>query len=717
MTDHSDKIPRYYRKSAVPGDSARAQDSARSRVEDSKPDSGNAANDNSRADRPLPADEPSPKKKTGRKNRMRKRRRKFARRVTALALLLALAALIVCLIIRYTPTSKRMSESEYFGELPEGEVAVVLQDSIAGDHALLKDGNLYIDYDTVRDHLNSRFYWDEDNAQMLYTTADSIYEIPVGSADYKIGLEDEHYDREIVLQNAGGDGGLYLDAAFLKQYTDVEYTWKEGWKHMLLRYEFGDTPVAYSSKEAEVRYEPSIKSPILTDLDKGERVYVLWDDGLTAETYQSQKAAADSASGTSADGASGTASQALSGETEGGADGNAADGSAADSTAADSSAALDDSAGTSEADLLREFYSGRKWLRVLSDDGCIGYVRKNRLNEIKNETISTGFVPQEYPSLTSSEPINLVWHQLSQKSDNDNFDSLTKNMSGVDVISPTWFSLTTNDGGLKSIGSRDYVKKAHKKGLKVWGLLDDFSSDMDTSVVLASTVARRNVISQLMNYADDLDLDGINLDFEYQDEADGLSYVQFVRELSIACRERKLVLSVDVKVPYDFNYWYNRKELGTVCDYVVIMGYDEHYSGSASSGSVASLSFERRGIAETIRQGVPAGKILSGIPFYTRIWYTSPLDSGGYSISSEVLSMGSAATTLKTYGVQTVWDADAGQNYADWTLDNGVRCEIWMEDSDSIAAKAALASEYETGGLAAWRLGFESDDIWKVMKH
>lgn len=683
MTDHSDKIPRYYRKSAVPGDPAGAQDSARSRVEDSKPDSGNAANDNSQADRPLPADKPSPKKKTGRKKRMRKRRRKFARRLTVLALLLALAALIVYLIIRYTPTSKRMSESEYFGELPDGEIAVVLQDSIAGDHALLKDGNLYIDYDTVRDHLNSRFYWDEDNAQMLYTTADSIYEIPVGSADYKVGLEEEHYDREIVLQNAGGDGGLYLDAAFLKQYTDVEYTWKEGWKHMLLRYEFGDTPVAYSSKEAEVRCEPSIKSPILTDLDKGERVYVLWDDGLTADSYQAQTA--------------------ISGETENdGGNGNAVSTAAAEGN---------------EADLLKEFYSGRKWLRVLSDDGYIGYVRKNRLKEIKNETISTGFVPQEYPSLTSSEPINLVWHQLSQKSDNDNFDSLTKDMSGVDVISPTWFSLTTNDGGLKSIGSRDYVKKAHKKGLKVWGLLDDFSSDMDTSAVLASTVARRNVISQLMNYADDLDLDGINLDFEYQDEADGPSYVQFVRELSIACRERGLVFSVDVKVPYDFNYWYNRKELGTVCDYVVIMGYDEHYSGSETSGSVASLSFERRGIAETIRQGVPAGKILSGIPFYTRIWYTSPLDSGGYSVSSEVLSMGSAATTLRTYGVQTVWDADAGQNYADWTLDNGVRCEIWMEDSDSIAAKAALASEYETGGLAAWRLGFESDDIWKAMKH
>ena len=179
-------------------------------------------------------------------------------------------------------------------------------------------------------------------------------------------------------------------------------------------------------------------------------------------------------------------------------------------------------------------------------------------------------------------------------------------------------------------------------------------------------------------------------------------------------RSNKLVLSVDIKPPYDFNQWMNRKELATVADYLINMGYDEHYSGS-DAGSVASLSYEQRAIEESISQGVPAEKLISAIPFYTRIWYTSSGEDGARTTTSEVLSMAGVQKTLQSWNVTPVFDASAFQRYADWTTNDGVRCQIWIEDADSIAAKVRLIPQYDLAGTAAWVLGFESSDIWNVI--
>jgi spore germination protein YaaH len=131
-------------------------------------------------------------------------------------------------------------------------------------------------------------------------------------------------------------------------------------------------------------------------------------------------------------------------------------------------------------------------------------------------------------------------------------------MTGINVISPTWFALADNDGNVESLGSKTYVEEAHRKGLQVWGLVNDFSPDMDNSVMMASTAARRNCISQLTGYAKTLGLDGINVDFEHVDPGDAYTYTEFVRELSIACRRLSLVLSVDTYPPYSFNAYLNR---------------------------------------------------------------------------------------------------------------------------------------------------------------
>ena len=150
-----------------------------------------------------------------------------------------------------------------------------------------------------------------------------------------------------------------------------------------------------------------------------------------------------------------------------------------------------------------------------------------------------------------------------------------------------------------------------------------------------------------------------------------------------------------------------------MADYVIVMGYDEHYYGS-DAGSVASLSFEENGITETLKE-VPAEKIVSGVPFYTRIWYIGTDEEGNPRTWSEELGMRAVYNTLESYGVTPQWDEDAQQYLASWTLDDGIECKIWMEEETSLALKAALVKTYDLGGIAEWVLGKQLDEMWDVI--
>ena len=580
-----------------------------------------------------------------RREQKARRKRQVRVRIFLLALILIIGTVAaIWLIVKYTPTNKRMSYEEYFGRMSDNEAAVVLQDQILTEQRALiaESGSVYLPYDLVRDSLNERFFRDEENSQILFTTATQTFEIPVGATTYKVidgTLDDDPSSEgsfgEVILL-PGSDGTWYLSLAFLAQYTDIDWMYDESSKHVFIRTQWGETLTADSLKEAAVRYQGGIKSPIVTDLLKGDQVTVL--------------------------------------------------------------------------------EQGDSWLKVLTQDGFIGWVKANRMTvpayvEKKHE----GFTPVEYPAVIMDEKVALIWHMISAAADNKAFADATQSMSGINVISPTWFALADNDGNVDSLGSKTYVDAAHKKGLQVWGLVNDFSPDMDNSVMLASTAARRNCISQLIGYAKTLGLDGINIDFEHIDPGDAFTYTEFVRELSILCRREALVLSVDTYPPYDFNAYLNRKEIAAVCDYLINMGYDEHYVGSESAGSVASLGYEESAIRNLLKSGIPADKLISAIPFYTRIWYTAKDTEGNTYINSEELSMNAVQGTLDSWNLTPTWDPATSQNYVAWNTDDGVLCEIWIEDADSLQRKALLVSSNDLAGCAIWALGFQNDSVWNVI--
>lgn len=365
----------------------------------------------------------------------------------------------------------------------------------------------------------------------------------------------------------------------------------------------------------------------------------------------------------------------------------------------------------SEVTVLEQMDS---WSKVLTADGYIGYVKNKQLADVTQTTRETVYAGPEYTSIHLDEKVNLVWHQIDYQEMNSQFAEDTADVTGVNVISPTWYFLADSEGEITSFADADYVKSAHKKNMQVWALISNFSADVDSTTLLASRAARQKVQNYLIGQAKEIGFDGINIDFEGIAQEAGCDYVQFIRELSILCRKNGIILSVDVPVPMDFSKYYNREELGNVCDYVIMMGYDEHYAGSDIVGSVASMDFEETGIQNMLTE-VSKDKLISAIPFYTRLWYTETLADGTANVTSEAYSMDNIEALLTEKGVTAAYDESTGQQYAEWTDSDGKFCQVWLEDENSIAARAALISKYELSGIAEWVLGREQSWVWDVI--
>ena len=275
----------------------------------------------------------------------------------------------------------------------------------------------------------------------------------------------------------------------------------------------------------------------------------------------------------------------------------------------------------------------------------------------------------------------------------------------MNVISPTWFSLTDNNGNYRSLASKDYVAKAHAKGLQVWALIDNFSADVQTETLLASTATRRRLIDSLIADAEKYDLDGLNLDFESLKTEAGVHYIEFIRELSIPCRQKGIVLSVDNYVPARYNSFYNLKEQGIVADYVIMMGYDEHFAGG-EPGSVSSISYVKNGISGML-EDVPKEKLINAVPFYTRLW----IEAGDGSITSKAMGIADAKKWVDNNQVELTWQADTAQYYGEKQTNDGAWF-LWMEEERSLKEKMNVVRQNDLAGVACWKLGFEDSAAW-----
>lgn len=548
--------------------------------------------------------------------------------VAILILLVAAVGAGSKIVNKYIPSKTILDGKEYFGVSGGEDAAVVLSDRLEQGEALVKDGTAYVSYELAKEKLNDHLYKNEEEKQVILTTAVDIIKLPFDSAEYTTLTGNGSMPYQIVLSQ---DGRIYLALEYLAQYTDLQYTVEQEPLHIIINNQWGSKTYADVTKEESIRLEADIKSPILRKAAEGEKVTILERED--------------------------------------------------------------------------------KWSKVLTADGYIGYLKSKKLGESYEEQVTnSSFSGTEYTSIHRDYKINLIWHQVTSQDSNAAFSEDMQDVTGVNVVSPTWFSISSNDGDLSSLASSEYVTAAHEKGMEVWGLMDNFNAETDTTTVLGNTSSRENLEGQLITEALNNGMDGINIDIETLPEEASESYVQFMRELSVKCRNNNLVLSVDVPPPYDFNTHYNRKALGEVVDYMMVMGYDEHYVGS-EAGSVASLSYERNGITGTL-ESVSKDKIISGIPFYTRLWKTNA--SG--EVSSQAIGMDHADEILSQYKVTAAWSEETSQDYAEFTDEEGNFCQIWLENEKSIEEKMKLVQQYDLGGVAEWKLGFERAAIWNVIE-
>ena len=533
--------------------------------------------------------------------------------VAVLVILVAILGIVTHVVMKYIPSSEKMDLNEYYGEMADGEIALVIGTEKLEERGLVDGDRVYLPLDVVNTYLNQRYYWDSANQQILYATPSELTSASASSeAGDKLWVKDDK---------------LYLHLTYVQEFTDLDaYITKDPYR-IAIQYKFKNVKTVTVKKNTSIRYRGGIKSAILTSVKKGTK--------------------------------------------------------------------------------LRLIEEMENWDQVATDDGYIGYIDKKKVGEAEKTKFERSFKKEEYSYLTMDSKVNMVWHQVTSTDANAYFADATANMTGVNVISPTWFYLTDTSGNIASIASADYVSQAHEKGLQVWGLIDNFTQEVSTTETLSSTAARQNIISQLIQAAKDVGMDGINVDFESLSEDVGIHFLEFLRELSIECHKNNLVLSVDNPVPEDFTSHYDRAEQGRVVDYVIIMGYDEHYVGS-EAGSVASLPWVEQGIQDTLDE-VPAERVINAIPFYTRLWRTT-----GGNVTSEAIGMDQAQQTIADNNVETYWDKTTSQNYGKYDIDNSTY-QIWLEDAQSVAEKVKLVSKYDLAGVSAWKLGFENNGIWQVI--
>lgn len=551
---------------------------------------------------------------------------------TSIVLVIILVVALFSLIKALTPSKEIMPLNEYYSVNDE-EVVLILQDHVYEKTGKLFENTIYVDYETIKNEFNHRFYWDNNENILTYTKPNEVIRTEVGSKEYYINKSKNEVSYTIVKTNGEE---VYVALEYVAMFSDMKYEAFEQPNRVVVNYKWDEYLFASVKKDTKVRVEKSIKSPILASVKKNDTLMFV--------------------------------------------------------------------------DAKED--AGGKFTKVITKDGVIGYVKNKHLNSSNYEQLKSDYKAPVYTHISKDYNINMAWHQVTNMDANRNLLAIIDQTKGLTTISPTWFSVNSNKGTISSLASAEYVEKAHNLGIEVWALVDDFDPQVSLLKVLSSTSTREKLVNQLIAEAIKFNLDGINIDFEHITKESAAHYVQFLRELSIKCRNNGIVLSVDNYVPAVYNQFYDRKEQGEILDYVVVMGYDEHHGTSEISGSVSSLKFFENGLKETL-EVVPKERIIMGVPFFTRVWKESKQKKETV-VKSDAHGMQSAWDYMKNLGAEPVWDETLGQYYAEIEKD-GTLYKCWFEEDKSMEERMKVIQEASVAGVASWKLGLEKPGTWNII--
>lgn len=351
------------------------------------------------------------------------------------------------------------------------------------------------------------------------------------------------------------------------------------------------------------------------------------------------------------------------------------------------------------------------WAKVRTIDGTIGYIKKDKLNNIE-------VVREEKNYINKIEgKINLVWDYYSESAKAPNREN--ENMDGVNVVSPAFFSIMKGSNGeindnAKEKG-KDYIKWAHNNNYQVWAMFSNNSLKDTTSQILNDYEKREKMIENLIKLVETYDIDGVNVDFENMNESDKNVYSRFLIELAPRLKKMGKTLSVDVTAPDGSATWslcFDRDVIADVSDYVIFMAYDQYGTGSSKAGTTAGYNWVEANIKKFLGQeDVPPEKIILGIPLYMRTWE----EKRDGTVVPNVVNMNDLFDVLPPNQVAT-WDEELRQYYVEYEK-KGKKYKMWIENEKSIGEKINLAKKYNLAGIAFWEKDREpNNEFWTFVK-
>lgn len=282
---------------------------------------------------------------------------------------------------------------------------------------------------------------------------------------------------------------------------------------------------------------------------------------------------------------------------------------------------------------------------------------------------------------------------------------------GLSINSPSWFELTSADGSLKDLSDPAVVKMIKDQGIAVTPLVHNGFNRTLTTQFLNNEDAQTRFVNALVSRLSELDVYGVNLDFEEVAGADRAAYTSFVKKLTTAAHEKHLKVSIDLprgSVSWNHLTAYDHASIGAIVDTVIIMAYDEHWKGSERPGSVAGLKWTEEGIKQYLDYGIPRNKLMLGIPFYVREWR---IGTDGALVDNRAIFMKDLPKLIADNHAIGVFDPHAGQWKFTYSK-NGYTHVFWAETHETVLSRMALAKAYDLKGIAAWRLGYEDSELW-----
>jgi spore germination protein YaaH len=370
---------------------------------------------------------------------------------------------------------------------------------------------------------------------------------------------------------------------------------------------------------------------------------------------------------------------------------------------------------TKNEKLMIEGQKGDFYL-VRNSSGISGYIKKDYVQ--KNDPVKIKITRQTktFKMAKINGPVQLTWEAVYTKNPNS---KLIQNMPGVNVVSPTWFSLAGNDGTIKNIASLDYSKWAKAKGYQVWGVFSNSFDPKLTHGALKDFDTRQTIIRQLLHFSQMYHLHGINFDIENVNKEDGPFVTQFIREAAPYFHEAGLIVSMEITFSAgENNNWssfYERKELAKIADYLIVMAYDEHWGAASGAGSVASLPWVEQNLKKLLKE-VPNNRLILGVPLYSRLWKEQLNANGTKEITSKALSMDKAKAWVAEKGLKPTFNVESGQNYAEYyAADEKATYKIWLEDQVSLTRRADLVKAYQLAGIGTWSRYFGDPTAWTAL--